>query len=311
MRPEMLLSVIIPVYNRQKQLLFAIDSVLKQSKLQNVELEIVVVDDGSCPKTTLEGRPARLIALPENSGPAAARNAGIEASSGEFIAFLDSDDAWLPEKLSNQLSLLQQIEKSSTTPYAVTCGFYYPSRLTGQLQSRMPKPASRLVEFASGAWFSAGSTILVSRDAFQQVGLFDARLRALEDLDWYTRFGNHGGRLHVVPYADVVVLRNADDSSAATRQAIELLLSKFGPGGPFELPPAAFRHLRAYLHLERSSYEFSLGNYPRAVSSAFASMALKIRPRRSVMRYWDKSAVVPEKIRHTYSRMQALQQAAE
>ena len=305
-----MLSVIIPVYNRQKQLLFAIDSVLGQSRLQNARLEIIVVDDGSQPPITLDGRSARLITLPENSGPAAARNSGIDAASGDLIAFLDSDDAWLPGKLSNQISFLQQIDGTSRTPSAVTCGFYYPSRLTGRLQSRIPRPASRLVEFVSGAWFSAGSTILLRKEVFQRVGPYDTRLRVLEDLDWFTRFGRAGGRLHVVPITDVIVLRNERDRSVVTQNAIEILLNKFGPGGPSELPQTEFRHLRAYLHLERCSYEFARGNYLSAVSSAGKSIALKVRPRRSVMRYWDRSAAVPDMIQRTYGHMQTLQETS-
>jgi glycosyltransferase involved in cell wall biosynthesis len=102
------ISVIIPTYNRAQLVTKAIESVLAQTYH---DYEIIVVDDGSTDNTreVLEPYMNRIKYLyQENLGPSAARNAGIRASRGEWIAFLDSDDRWLPEKLTQQIEYLQQ-----------------------------------------------------------------------------------------------------------------------------------------------------------------------------------------------------------
>lgn len=111
MKPgERRVSAIIPTYNRRRELSLAIASALRQTERLH---EVVVVDDGSTDGTwgdlvTLaEGTPAPRIVLhrQSNAGPSAARNAGARLASGEFIAFLDSDDTWHEEKTARQLAL--------------------------------------------------------------------------------------------------------------------------------------------------------------------------------------------------------------
>ena len=97
-------SCVIPVFNGERFLAAAIDSVLAQSLS---EIEIIVVDDGSTDGTrdVLDRFGARVVYIHQaNAGPASARNNGIRHASGEFIAFLDSDDLWHPEKTVIQLS---------------------------------------------------------------------------------------------------------------------------------------------------------------------------------------------------------------
>ena len=106
----MLVSVIIPAYNREKTIRRAVDSALAQTY---PSIEIIVVDDGSRDHTAeilLEyGEKLRLIRQ-KNGGASSARNTGIRAAQGEIIAFLDSDDAWLPHKISRQVALLDRPE---------------------------------------------------------------------------------------------------------------------------------------------------------------------------------------------------------
>jgi glycosyltransferase involved in cell wall biosynthesis len=109
-----LVSVVIPAYNAEKTLAMSVLSVLHQEKDERHRFEIIVVDDGSTDFTarvaeTLAGRYPGLIRVihQKNAGPAAARNAGIQAARGEYIAFLDADDLWLPNKLQLQLEILE------------------------------------------------------------------------------------------------------------------------------------------------------------------------------------------------------------
>jgi len=113
MQDKPLVSVIIPAYNRAKTLQRAIESVLAQS-YQN--FEIIIVDDAS---TDLTAETIKDFLTPKtryfkhknNKGPGAARNTGIKKSKGKFIAFLDSDDQWLPEKLEKQIEIFKKAPK--------------------------------------------------------------------------------------------------------------------------------------------------------------------------------------------------------
>lgn len=101
-----LVSVIIPTYNRANVLARALKSVLRQTY---DNLEIIVVDDGSTDETEqliLKKFPQINFIKTENKGVSAARNLGVEKSSGEYIAFLDSDDEWMPEKIQKQIEML-------------------------------------------------------------------------------------------------------------------------------------------------------------------------------------------------------------
>ncbi|MDH5288306.1 MAG: glycosyltransferase family 2 protein [Betaproteobacteria bacterium] len=103
------LSVVIPTYNRATLVVEAVESVLAQ---QGVQPEVVVVDDGSTDATraALDRFAGRIIYVHQrNAGVNAARNAGIRASSGEYVAFLDCDDAWLPFKAALQLAVMERV----------------------------------------------------------------------------------------------------------------------------------------------------------------------------------------------------------
>lgn len=107
---EPLISVVIPTYNREKTIIRCLKSVMNQS-YKNIE--IIVVDDCSVDNTqavveSISDNRIRFIKLEKNSGACVARNVGVENSKGEYIAFQDSDDEWLPDKLKKQLNSLQK-----------------------------------------------------------------------------------------------------------------------------------------------------------------------------------------------------------
>ena len=99
-----LVSVIIPTFNRATMVVEAVDSVLAQSYQP---LEIIVVDDGSTDDTAVRlsgyGERIKVIRRPLNRGVSAARNCGIRQSCGHYLALLDSDDLWLPDKIERQM----------------------------------------------------------------------------------------------------------------------------------------------------------------------------------------------------------------
>jgi len=106
-----LVSVVIPTYNRENEILKAITSVLKQTY---TNFEIIIVDDASTDQTVAVARSIadpriKIMTLPRNTNGTLPRNIGIEKSNGEFIALLDSDDEWKPQKLEKQISFIKKI----------------------------------------------------------------------------------------------------------------------------------------------------------------------------------------------------------
>ncbi len=118
----MKVSVVMPVYNREESVKDSIFSVLRQTMSQ---FELIIVDDGSVDNTvdvikTVRDDRIRLICLEENKGASYARNIGIEAACGQYIAFIDSDDQWTIEKLDEQLKYMEENElEISFTPYII------------------------------------------------------------------------------------------------------------------------------------------------------------------------------------------------
>lgn len=178
-----LVSVIIPTFNREQTVARAISSALNQGY---VPTEVIVVDDGSTDETreTLAkfGGAIRVIHQ-ANAGAAAARNTGSRAANGEYLAFLDSDDEWLPEKLERQIPLMREREvvlsgtnwrgRSESTPRP---GF---DSLPFQCQWICDSPAA-LVSRPGGHRIQLSSWV-VRRDVFERLGGFDPSFVVAED----------------------------------------------------------------------------------------------------------------------------------
>lgn len=185
-----LVSVIIPTFNRAILVMEAIDSVLKQTFQ---DFEILVVDDGSTDTTKEEvarinSEKIRYI-YQVNKGPAAARNTGIRAASGQYIAFLDSDDLWLPRKLEKQIELF---EKLTPDVGLVHCSVYLKKEHDLILKQAKAKgnPLRDLLLNTSNAYLSTPA-ILVKKECFDKTGLFDEGRWLSEDLDFCIKIAQH------------------------------------------------------------------------------------------------------------------------
>lgn len=179
-----LVSVIIPTHNRGQFLDDAIQSALNQSWPHS---EIIVVDDGSTDDTRERvlayGPPVRYLYQP-NQGAGAARNTGIAHSRGEYIAFLDDDDIWLPQKLERQVGALV------TDPDAVA---YCLCAYVDQARNLLPEEPRRIVvngdvltRCPEECWV-APSAMMIPRSCIEKAGMFDPSLRACEDWDFCVR----------------------------------------------------------------------------------------------------------------------------
>jgi glycosyltransferase involved in cell wall biosynthesis len=183
-------SVVIPTYNLASFLPGAVAGVRAQGW---PELEMVVVDDGSTDETAeVLGALARENAnlrwfRQENAGAAAARNRGIEESRGEFVAFLDADDVWLPGKLAAQFEALANKPEAAFSYTDVT--LRRPDGVDEDLACGVPGQPL-LLQLLGGNLF-ATPTVLARRECFREVGLFDASLRTGEDWDMWMRLAAH------------------------------------------------------------------------------------------------------------------------
>jgi glycosyltransferase involved in cell wall biosynthesis len=263
-------AIIIPTYMRPRRTLRAVRSGLRQ---RGVHPEVVVIDDGSPVPFVLPAEFAdagvRLVRLAVNGGPAAARNAGVAATSAPVIAFLDSDDFFLPDSLSPRLTAFEKSAKSGQPLlFASPVWRWVPGRSAHQYR---PIEASSVETFAGGCWYFPGSTSIFARSTWDRIGPLDTGMRRLEDYEWSLRLALAGGVLRVAPQTAVVIERASRAGLEKVNPAIALLLKRYGPGGNHALDGQALVRLRAYLALEKASSALGAGHYPSLASSLVSS----------------------------------------
>ncbi len=179
-----LVSVIIPTYNRAWVLKEAIDSVLAQ---EFKDFELIVVDDGSTDNTgeILDSYEQDILVLRQsNKGVSAARNRGIDAAEGRLIAFLDSDDLWLPRKLSSQVDFF------NSNPAAVinqTEEIWVRNGVRVNPKTRHHKFSGMIFERSLALCLVSPSAVMIKKNLFSEVGVFDENLPACEDYDLWLR----------------------------------------------------------------------------------------------------------------------------
>lgn len=183
-------SVIIPTHNRSAIISQTIDSVLAQSF---TDFEIIVVDDGSTDNTAsvLQEQYAQKLTYIriENSGLPAARNTGIKAARGTYVAFIDDDDLWLPDKLQRQMTLMQ----NNPSLGLVYCGCYKIGADGAVLSETRPAHRGALLEYLlrSNCIVGSASAVLVTHEVFSRAGYFDETLKACEDWDMWIRIARY------------------------------------------------------------------------------------------------------------------------
>ena len=179
-----LVSVIIPTYNRGWIIKEAIDSVLAQDF---IDFELIVVDDGSTDNTSeiLDSYSDDITVLQQNNkGVSAARNRGLSKASGRFIAFLDSDDLWLPKKLS------RQVEYFNFNPDAMICQteeIWIRNNMRVNPKKRHKKPWGMIFERSLALCLISPSAVMIRRSLFDKIGVFDETLPVCEDYDLWLR----------------------------------------------------------------------------------------------------------------------------
>ena len=223
-----ILSVVIPTWNRASIVCEAVASALKQ---RVGEVEVIVVDDASRDETIALlnrtfGAQIRVLCLRNRSGSGAARNAGAELAQGEFVAFLDSDDVWLPGKLDVELRLFAEFPEANDV-ISDSRNFFEgvvdgSSRFAQNGLLSATQGAIRLADDCAWLWTNSTSTVhtcgvIVRRDVLKQLGrtLFAEDLSCCEDWEFQMRLYQLG---HIVVLPEVYSwVRRFDDGSRPGR----------------------------------------------------------------------------------------------
>jgi glycosyltransferase involved in cell wall biosynthesis len=269
-------SVVVPAYNVAPYIAEALDSIFAQTFR---DFEVIIVNDGSPDTVELERVLApyltRIVYLKQsNRGPSAARNTGISAARGRYVALLDADDAWLPEYLAEQTRALAS-QPGLDLIYSDAMLFGEGEGTGRSFMKTYPSRGAVTVEsLLSQHCVVITSCVVARRDAVVAAGLFDERYRRVEDFQLWVRMAYGGARLD---YQRKILARHrmhpdslAGDHSAMHESAIgvyrdlsnELELT----AGQRALVEAEIGKYESYLARARGKHALAAGEYGRAAS---------------------------------------------
>jgi len=196
-------SCIVPVYNGEAFLRETLDSIVAQT---HRELDVIVVDDGSTDGTrdlvAQYEAPLRYV-WQANAGPSTARNTGLRAAQGDYVAFLDADDLWHPDKLARQVALLEE------RPAVGACVTLIQNFWDDVLRDEHESLRGHEREQPMAGYTSV--TLLARRSVFEAIGGFDTRLNHGDDTDWFLRADANGIAVELVP--ELLVYRRVHPNS--------------------------------------------------------------------------------------------------
>ena len=269
-------SVVIPAYNAAWCVGRAIDSVLAQTFR---DFELIVVDDGSTDGTAAVlaryDDALRIVSKP-NGGMSSARNAGIRAATGDYVAFLDADDRWMPEKLARQVALLDAQPELAFCAAVAT--FEDPDGLTvGEWRGYAGPRAGVSEVFANhGAVAGGASAVVARRGLVFRLGGFDETLAGAEDTDMWIRLACHGG-FACIDEPLAVVLRRPGSASrnlvAMRRGALEMT-RKNRPLLPPGMRRSYWRRIYAGLLCDYAKWAYREGRSGAAMRDLLSALCM-------------------------------------
>jgi glycosyltransferase involved in cell wall biosynthesis len=284
-------SIIIPAYNAAKYLRESVESALAQTYS---EREIIIVDDGSTDGTSqilAEYGDAIRVIHQTNQGSAAACNTGVAVAQGEWVAFLDADDVWLPEKLA------QQIEYCGNTAISHTDSICFGDALSSEVRrsSFEPPYTGKVLRELLIRNFITKSTVLMRRQVFQDFGGFDPSYIAVEDWPFFLKVCAE----HELGYLPEAVVRYRVHKKSKSMQGrktladhLRIINSTFGVQGVGRSFPELRKKALASSYQVNCHYSAESGDWPFAIYCAL--QALRYEP--TATRTWKnlvKSALIP------------------
>lgn len=251
-----LVSVVMPTRNRAAFLKRAVDSVLAQTETR---IELIIVDDASTDNTPdviaqLVSVDCRIKCVRNDSpaGGGGARNVGIRAGVGQWVAFIDDDDEWLPQKLELQLARL------ACNPEAVACSCGYEQHFpSGKIKKIQLRDHPSLDDLLIGSVLGGASMCICSRRVLEEIGAYDTSLRSGQDWDLWTRLREQG---EIVVSQEVLVRYQAHDGPRITNNMA-----------------AQYQGARRYLFKHRAKMSAQV----RAIRTAYACFIMSRQTRRT------------------------------
>lgn len=209
-----LVSVIIPVYNGEKYLKESLESVLNQTYEY---IEILVIDDGSTDRSIEIAKSLNdeiRVIIQKNRGPAAARNNGAKCATGRWLAFLDADDTWEPEKLEKQVNACKKFKWSYTNTQ------FNGGQNNGRLDSDFTKKyEGDILEHIITGNFISTSSVMVDKECFITAGGFDEGLKSIQDWELWSRIAIENP-INYIPEALVNYRVHSNSTSRKTRNTL-------------------------------------------------------------------------------------------
>ncbi len=208
-----MVSVIIPTYNRAKIIKDTIQSVLNQTYS---DLEAIVVSDGYCNDTRMtvgafDDSRLKYYEISHSHRPAVPRNYGMNKAKGEYLAFCDDDDIWMPEKLKLQVDKMSKDKETGLV--------YTQCLLKDGIKEKLVPHNSKQGFIFKELFLSlcpiAASTVLIRREVIDKIGMFDEdiRLKAVEDYDYWLRIA----RIYKIGFIDKPLAIHRENNSSLTR----------------------------------------------------------------------------------------------
>jgi glycosyltransferase involved in cell wall biosynthesis len=265
------ISAVIPAYNCAAFIEEAIDSILRQS--QPID-EIIIVDDGSTDNTeelvrsmaNNTANPTIVYTKQDNEGPSSARNRGIEIAKGDWIAFLDADDRWTPNKIALQMAALEKeptlqliagdMTETDQQGAILVESVLAKHDLLDKFQTLAGRPIPNVLTALLNKNFIPTGTVLVKRAVLQDVGGFNPHIRFGEDLELWAKIACH----HPITCLPEVLMYRRQHGGNATQSTVPML----------EDLVKVMRSITVY----GSEQLMQQGAYPNTlVASAFADLA--------------------------------------
>ncbi|MCT7984809.1 glycosyltransferase family 2 protein [Laspinema sp. A4] len=235
-----IISVIVPAYNAEKTIVETLHSVQNQTFS---DWEVLMIDDGSSDRTLqivteLKDPRIQVFSYP-NAGVAVARNHGIMKATGDYIAFLDADDLWTPDKLELQLRVLQDNPEAGV---AYSWNYYQYENPADSYADTSPRFQGNVYpDLLIKNFLQNGSNPLVRKEAIASVGFFDPTIKSCEDWDYYLRLARNWPFV-LVPKVQVIYRQSSDSVSSNIEVMEDYLLRLINR--TFQSVPQELKHLK-------------------------------------------------------------------
>lgn len=248
-------SVVIPLYNSRKYIRSTVESVLSQSYPVH---EIIVIDDGSTDGSgetlfdyIMSGAVKYILQM--NQGVSVARNTGVSASTGNYVAFLDSDDIWLPTKNEEQINFLKMHKDIEFVHNDVTLIDCHGNKITSPVFHRFDAKGHCLEHIIKYCAINI-SSILVSKRLLNEVGKFNKSLHGSEDYEFFMRVGLK----YEVGYVDNKLTYYRKHNTSATSSRITILHEAIKALESMGSNPELNRKMMSTIRLQKGQFHFML-----------------------------------------------------